>query len=44
MNNLLKKGKKVAVRGKLTYRSYEDKNGVTRNLAQIVVNEFVMLN
>lgn len=43
INNLLKKGKEVAIRGKLTYSSYEDKNGVMRYQPQIVVNEFVLL-
>ena len=44
MSNLLKKGKRVAVRGKLTYHQYEDKNGITRTQPQIVINEFVLLN
>lgn len=44
MNNLLKKGKEVVVRGKLTYRNYEDKNGVKRNISEIWVSEFALLN
>lgn len=44
MNNLLKKGKEVAVRGKLTYRDYEDKEGVKRYVSEILVNEFAMLS
>lgn len=43
MENFLKKGKEVALRGKLTYNSYEDKNGIQRTSAQIVIDEFVML-
>lgn len=44
MANLLKKGKEVAVRGKLTYRNYEDNNGVKRSIPEIVVSEFALLN
>ncbi len=38
----LDKGKEVAIQGKLTYNSYEDKNGIKRYSTEIVVNEFVM--
>ncbi|HMO39591.1 MAG TPA: single-stranded DNA-binding protein [Saprospiraceae bacterium] len=44
MNNLLKKGKEVAVRGKLTYRNYQDKDGVQRSVSEILVNEFTLLS
>lgn len=44
MGNLLKKGKEVVVHGKLTYRTYEDKEGITRSIPEIVVDEFVLLN
>lgn len=44
MGDLCKKGKEVAVRGKLTYNSYEDKNGVQRTSPQVVVQEFVLLD
>jgi single-strand DNA-binding protein len=44
MNEQLKKGKEIAVRGKLTYRNYEDKNGVARSIPEIVVTEFVMIS
>jgi single-strand DNA-binding protein len=43
IKDLLKKGKEVAVRGKLTYNNYEDKNGNRRYQPQIVVSEFVLL-
>lgn len=43
MESFLKKGKEVAVRGKLTYNSYEDKNGIMRSSTQILISEFVML-
>lgn len=39
----LKKGSKVAVEGKLTHTSYEDKDGVKRYATKIVVNELLML-
>ncbi len=41
---ILNKGDEVAIQGKLTHRSYEDKDGVTRNVTEIVVNEFVKLS
>lgn len=44
MQVLLKKGKEVAVQGKLTHRTYEDKEGKTRYLSEIVVSEFMLLN
>mgnify|MGYP001422914965 CR=1 FL=1 len=44
MGTLLKKGKEVAVQGKLTYRNYEDSNGVKRTIPEIVVSEFALLN
>ena len=43
MNNLLRKGKKVAIRGKLTYSSYEDKEGNQRYSTEIVVDEFELM-
>ena len=39
----LKKGSKVVVEGRLTYRSYEDKNKVTRNVTEVVVNDLLFL-
>lgn len=35
----LKKGQKIAVDGKLTHRSYEDKEGAKRYFTEVVVNE-----
>ncbi len=43
MAQLLSKGKHVAIRGKLVYRSFDDKNGVKRTLPEVVVEEFVAL-
>ena len=43
LNELLSKGKKVAVRGKISYNSYEDKEGVSRTIAQVEVKEFFLM-
>ena len=40
---LLAKGKEVAVDGKLTSSSYEDKEGVKRYRTEVVVNELLLL-
>ncbi|WP_326983796.1 single-stranded DNA-binding protein [Chryseobacterium sp. MYb264] len=37
------KGKEIAINGKLTYRSYEDKDGVKRYITEIRVEELVLL-
>ena len=37
-----KKGSELAIQGKLKYGSYEDKNGQTREYAEIVINEFMV--
>jgi single-strand DNA-binding protein len=39
----LKKGGQVAVEGRIVYRSYEDKAGVTKYITEIVANDLVML-
>ena len=39
----LKKGKEIAIEGKLTNRSYEDKEGVKKYFTEIVINELMML-
>ena len=39
----LSKGNEVALEGKLTSRSYEDKEGVKKYITEIVVNELLML-
>jgi single-strand DNA-binding protein len=40
----LKKGKKIAVEGRIVYRSYEDKKGVTKFITEIVLNDFLFLD
>lgn len=37
------KGKQIAVDGKLTHRSYDDKNGDKRYITEIIVNEIMLL-
>lgn len=37
---LLKKGNEVAVEGRLTYGSFQDKNGVTKYTTDVVVSSF----
>jgi len=37
------KGKEIAVQGKLTHRSYDDKNGDKRYITEVVVSELVLL-
>ena len=43
MEKLLSKGSEIAVRGKLTHRSFDDKEGVTRYISEIVAQEFVKI-
>lgn len=37
------KGKEIAIEGKLTYRSYDDKDGVKRYITEIKVDEILLL-
>ena len=39
----LEKGREVAIEGKLTTRSYDDKDGIKRYITEIIVNELLML-
>ena len=41
--NYLRKGSEVAIEGKIANRNYTDKNGITRYVTEIVVNEFLMV-
>jgi single-strand DNA-binding protein len=40
----LKKGRQVAIEGRITYRTYEDKNKVTKYFTEIVASEMMMLS
>ncbi len=37
------KGDEIAIEGKLTYRSYTDKDGATKYVTEIIVNELLLL-
>jgi single-strand DNA-binding protein len=37
------KGKQIAIDGKLTHRSYDDKNGEKRYITEVVVSEIMLL-
>jgi len=41
MERQLAKGAQVVIEGKLVHRSYEDKNGNTRYMSEIIVGSFV---
>ena len=43
MNSLLAKGSEVMIKGKLTSRSYDNKEGEKKYITEIVVNEFMTL-
>ena len=38
------KGKEIGIEGKLTHRSYDDKDGNKRNITEVVDNVLVLLN
>lgn len=44
MSNILKKGSHIIVRGKLTSRSYENKEGITQYITEVKANDFVALD
>lgn len=37
------KGKEIAIEGKLTHRSYDDKNGEKRYVTEVVANELLLI-
>jgi len=39
----VKKGAEIAIEGKLTNRSYDDKEGTKKYITEVVVNELLML-
>lgn len=39
-----KKGSEIAVEGKLEYQNYEDKDGISRYVANIKINEVLLLS
>jgi single-strand DNA-binding protein len=42
-SKFLAKGKEVCIDGRITYRTYTDKNGVQKGSTEIVANELVLL-
>ncbi|TGD57528.1 single-stranded DNA-binding protein [Flavobacterium humi] len=38
------KGKEIAIEGKLTHRSYDDKDGIKRYATEVVVHEVLLLS
>ena len=43
MNNILSKGKKVIIEGRLIHQTYENKDGERQNRTVIEANEFMLL-
>lgn len=39
----LEKGKEVIIKGKISYRNYEDKSGINRNITEIVAEEIELV-
>lgn len=44
IEQLLNKGSQVAINGKLSSRSYEDKEGQKKYVTEIILNEFLLLD
>jgi single-strand DNA-binding protein len=44
IEKFITKGTHVALEGKLTHRSYDDKDGNKRFITEVVANELVLLN
>jgi single-strand DNA-binding protein len=40
----MSKGTEVIVQGKLTHNSYEDKNGITRYVTEVVADQVMILS
>lgn len=43
-NDLLKKGSRVYVEGRIQSRTYEDKNGIRRTVTEIVADDIILLD
>ena len=43
IENYVPKGKEVGIEGKLTSRSYEDKDGVKRYITEVICNELLLM-
>ena len=42
MEKYVKTGKELAIEGKLTHRSYDDKNGEKRYITEVVVSDVLL--
>ena len=42
IENYVKKGQEIAIEGKLTSRSYNDKEGIKKYITEVVVNELLL--
>lgn len=43
IENYVPKGKEIGVEGKLTSRSYEDKDGIKKFITEVICNEILLL-
>jgi single-strand DNA-binding protein len=43
IENFVTKGKEIAIEGKLSYRNYDDKDGVKRYITEITMHEILLL-
>ena len=43
VDNYVQKGQEIAIEGKLTSRSYDDKDGITRYITEVMCNELLLL-
>lgn len=43
-SNLLSKGRKVYLQGRITYRQYEGKDGTQRSATEIVIDDFILFD
>ena len=43
IENFVTKGKEIALEGKLTHRSYDDKEGIKRYYTEVIANELLLL-
>ncbi len=43
-SNYLKKGREVCIEGRISYRSYTDKNGLPKSVTEIVASDLVLLS
>jgi single-strand DNA-binding protein len=43
IENFVNKGKEIALEGRLTHRSYDDKDGIKRYYTEVIANELLLL-